>query len=369
METRYGMMVFALIALISLAYADTPECGVFGNHLQNGICVPDLLINISTVLLFIGFFILAAAYMIGTSLDSHRLTSWVENEFYQLLGTAVVVVFYLGIVGTMNWLGPAFAMTNLAYPGNPTSRAGGTDWVSLQTNWVSVQTHSQTYMGCLFDYTKKSIKSVLTFIGSIGAIGALTINLSISGTTFYTPILPGMGGAIQIFSMAVGMIAATAVQLKLQMAILGAWLGFFNVLLPLGIIFRSFPLTRPAGAALIAISIGFTVLLPLTYLVVEDIGYQMSNPHKNVCNDSPPTFSGLTKKLFNLAYSSAIGKALDEMDKAFSIGGWLQGMAFRLVIEATVMPMFAYLLVLNITKRLAELLGGEIDFSTLVRLI
>ncbi|VVB73405.1 Uncharacterised protein [uncultured archaeon] len=360
MQLHPTKLVLALFALVSIASADTTcGTGVFGAFIQNGVCVSDLFVNMSTVVLLISFSIVALVYMIAESLQSSRFKSWAENELYQLLGTAIILTIYLFLVGALNFIGPAFYSTSLAFPGESTPRGSG-------GNWVTVENHAKQYVGCLFDYIVATIKDISVLNAFIGAIGSLIINLDLTVSSVYSPVLPGLGGVVQVFSIIIGAIAAAAVQLQLQMAILSAWHGLFNVLLPFGIVLRSFPYTRPAGAAMIAIVVGFTILLPIMYMLIEDVGYHYTGIA--ACDDTPPNLSSLGR-LINIGFSAAANGAMDELKNAFEIGGWLGRMAFRIGIEATVLPIFAYLMVLNIVKRLAELLGGEIDLSSLVRLI
>ena len=347
-----------LLLLIAIVSAQQCTAG-FGSYVKNGVCVPDLLVNMSNLVLLISFMIIAIAYMISQFLESPRLTIWVTGEMYQLFGTAVILGMYLSIVGSLNFIGPAFYATNLAYPGDPTSRTGPGDW-------VTVNDHAQQYVGCIFEYTKASIGDIATLSAIIGAVGSLTLSMDMVVTSIYSPLIPGLGGFNQITSVVIGAMAMTAVQLQLQQAILALWPGMFNVLLPLGIVFRSFNLTRPAGAALIAIAIGFTVLLPLMYLVVEDVAFHFTNV--STCADAPPKIGSISY-IFSTSFSAAFGGVQNEISDAFSIGGRLSRMIFRLAVEGMIMPMFAYLIVLNIVKRLAELLGGEIDLSTLVRIV
>lgn len=358
-------------ALVSAQTAAAPiignQCGVssaFGSYLVNGVCLPNLLINMSTVVLFISFLIVAFVFMMSQFLESPRLKNWASNEFYQVLGTAVILMVYLTIVGSLNSAATALYSTNLAYPGRPltnlqTGLASGT---GIQT----IQSEAYNYVNCLFNYASNSVNLISELSAYMGVLGSLTMSLNLAVTSIYIPIIPGLGGVVQVFSLGMGAIAIAAVQMEMQLTILSSqyWFGFFSVLLPLGLVLRSFSLTRPAGAAMIAIAIGFTILLPVTYLVIEDIGSTFAGG--NVCQATIPNLSSVA---INTVSSGAFGNAVNTLTGYFEPGGKLYYVAFRIGIEGTILPVFAYLIVLNIVRNLAEFLGGDIDLSSLVKII
>ncbi len=346
--------------VVSFSFAQS--CGTFGSYLQNGICVPDVLLNTSTIVMFISFAIAAILFMLGYALDHARMISFSKDLLFQLLGTAVILAVYLGLVASLNFWAPALLGTNLAFPASDTIRsdAGG---------WETLQSHSEHYVSCLLEYGKQSIKQMLFLTQLMSVVTSSSVNVVVGTFSQYVPIFPTGGGLIPLASTGMGIFAIIIMQLTLQLELLKLWLGLFNVLLPLGLIFRSFPYTRGAGAAMIAITIGFTIFLPIFYLLIEDMGYNYLK--KDVCHESPVEFTKLKNilKIIGLGFQSATSDTSQLLRDEFSEGGQFDDMAKILVIQATILPIVAYLVVLNIIKRISELLGGEIDFSTLVRII
>ena len=349
-----------LVALSSMGFAQS--CGTFGTYLQNGVCVPDVLVNISTVVMLISLSIASILLMFGYALEHKKAISFSKDLLLQLLGTSAILVIYLGLVASLNFWAPALLGSNLSSPGDAAVR-------SVTGGWNTLQGHSEHYVGCLLDYSKESIEQVLFLTQLMAVVTSSTMTLSVGSFSQYMPIFPTGGGLIPLASMAMGMFAGVIMQLNLQLEILRLWIGLFNVMLPVGLIFRSFPYTRAAGAAMIAITIGFTIFLPICYLLIEDIGYNYLK--KDVCTMSPVDFQSLKQilNLISLGVQSATSDMSSVLERQFSPDGEYGTMIKVLLFQATLLPIIAYLVVLNITKRLAELLGGEIDFSTLVRLI
>jgi hypothetical protein len=188
----------------------------------------------------------------------------------------------------------------------------------------------------------------------------------LGGPTVFTPLLPGIGGVGPSMTFVIMALTTAMVQLKMQIGILNLWTGMFNVLLPLGIVMRSFPMTRSGGAAIIAVTIGLVVILPLMYFVIEDISTSFMHG-ANVCDAEPKNIVGYIFSPKN--WSGMINNMMETMRTWFSSDGTLWEMSFRLAIEGTVLPLLAYALTLMITKNIADFLGGQVDFSSMVRFI
>lgn len=344
--------------LISLSFAAT-ECGYFGTYLYNSVCVPDLLVNLSTILMLIGILIGSVFYGLGIALEHARIKEWSKDFLYQILGTAVILSIYLGLVASLNFFAPAIYNSNLAYPAESTIRS------LSDTKWINVQSHSEKYVDCLLNYTKDATVEIVRISSSLSSLASTSLQLISGSFSNFYPIFPTGGGLTSIMSLVIGALATTMVQLKLQFEILKLNSALFSIVLPLGLILRSFPYTRGAGAAMIAITFGFTIFLPIFYLIIEDIGYHFYQ--KDVCSIHPPSISFF--QLVGMGIKIAQNGAISTLQDYFGVGGDFESLTTVLIIQATILPFIAYLVVLNIIKRLAEILGGEIDFSTLVRLI
>jgi hypothetical protein len=55
--------------------------------------------------------------------------------------------------------------------------------------------------------------------------------------------------------------------------------------------------------------------------------------------------------------------------KNYMMGNNMKCILFKVGVEAAILPMFAYLMMLNITRRLAEVLGAHIEFGSIVKII
>ena len=345
-----------IIIFSSLSFAD--GC-IFGSYLRNGVCVPDYLVNLSTMIMLVSILIASVFFMIGIALEHERIKQWSKDLLFQILGTALILGVYLGLAASLDFWAPALLGTNLAFPAENTVRS------SYVPTWEGLHSHVTNYVNCLIRYTNETTRNFAKLVSGISIIGSTSINLEVGSYSQYYPVFPSGAGLSSFSSIVLGMLASTLIQLRLQLAILNLHNALFTVVLPLGLVFRSFPYTRSAGAAMIAIAFGFTILLPLLYLIIEDIGFHYYQ--HNVCTESPPSMS--ISQLAGIAINSIRNDAYKVLTDYFGPGKPFEGLVRIMVIQATILPFVAYLIMLNLTKRIAEILGGEIDFSTLVRLI
>jgi len=362
---KVGKMAAALtlLFLTSMTFADAPQyfppsggCQ-FGYYPSGGGCRPDIIINAATIVMFIVALFLAAMYMIAKTVGSPRLINWTEEELYQAVGTAVILMFYLSSLSILdNVVGPAFSGSSIAYPGEV--RSAG--------NFATVKQMASSYIDSLIGQVSEIIGYLAKTGLFVGMLGTLTLIVSISGQQQFLPLLPGFGALMSVISTILSLLVPFAMQLHLQKAILNSWDGLFGVLLPLGILLRAFPFTRVAGGALIAVAVGFTIFLPLVYLLVQDVATHYWNTY---CGNIDLKISVIPLDFGIVTGSfSAVTKVVENLFET-GPGGVMHCVIFKLGIEASILPFFGFLMVLNITRYIAELLGANVDFSALVRLI
>ena len=343
-----------LLILLLMPFALAADCG-FSYYEQNGVCAPNYFINTATIVIAITFFLIGIAYTLSQVFTNAKLAHWSETELYELLGTAFILFIYLsGSAILNNLIGPAFSNSSLAYPGEV--RSGG--------SWTTVEDHVKTYLSDELKFIKDDVIRNMMWMASItGILSTLSLMFTSSNSMLTIPVAPAFGGTHQAIFSFISIVAASAVQLKLQLEIVGLWKGMFNVLLPVGIALRAFPFTRTAGGAAIAIAVGFTIVLPISYLIVQDVSSHYWNQY---CSGGVNVLGDPINAI--LSGFGGTGSAENAV-KDFMKSDKMNCIIFRVGIEATLLPFFAYLMTLNITRKLAEMMGAHIDFSALVRMI
>lgn len=339
------------------------QCG-FGLYCILGQCKPNLFLNSAVIVMAITFIIIAIVYALGRVFEHARLQHWAETELWEVLGTAFILALYLGASGILDdVIGPAFYQTSLAYPGE---LRGGT---APTVQWTTVRAHVEHYLNERMNKLKEAIRDMDAIAIASGLVSSLSIYIQTISTSFYAQIFPALGSIQQLLSTAAYAVTASALQLAVQIRLVSLWDNIFTILLPLGVLFRAFPLTRSAGSALIAIAVGFTIILPISYLIIEDIGTHYRNTYCGGTEFKPSDIIPGSGDLIDAVFGSLEDFMKYYIKKLFDPRGVGGCTIFEVGIESFLLPVFAYLITLNITRHLAEILGAHIDFSTIVRIV
>ena len=358
---RHVILAAALLAvIIEVATAGTTLCN-FGFYIASpGVCAPDLFMDWATITVAISVMIMAMAYAIAISLDSPRLINYTRGELWQVLATMVIILFFKLGLGFLNSIGPALYNINIAHPLDAPVRT------STAIAWTNVNQHSIDYLRGLQSDLNQRVGEIGRLSTIVGIISSLTVNIETKDQSFYGPILPAAGSIVPALSMVVGTVAASIVQLQLQISLMGLWQQMLSILLPFGIALRAFPLTRGAGGAMIAIVFSFVIILPLMYLLVEDVAG--SYWRTSGCADHPK-ITGTAGVSIVQNFGALKSKLESLINENFQPGHAFACIAFKAGVEATLLPLFGYLMALNAARKLSELFGTEVDLSSLVRLI
>jgi hypothetical protein len=326
------------------------------------------LFNLANLVVLITFALVAIAYMIGRALENPKVLQWSETELTQVIGTAVILMVFMSLTAILDTtVGPTFYNQSVIFPADTYRTSSSYQQLHPYGGWATVQDHVQHYLESDLEGTLSSlIYGFSTLSAMVGAISSMSFSIQVSSSLsiFFTPFAATFGPIQSVLATVFNAVVISAAQLQIQLEIIKLNGAIFTILLPLGLIFRAFPFTRPAGGALISIAFGFTIMLPIAYLVTEDIALHLYGPGGRPSGDT------LAGQITQIAFSvSSANEMQTFFTNGFAEGGVLRQMAKFLVIEVTLLPLMAYLMVLNITRNLAEIFGAHIDFSTLVRMI
>ncbi len=287
--------------------------------------------EIGIAMMSLVFVLYGFAYMIGIGFQLPKVKAWARNEFYQAVVSAIILGGMVGLVLSINGL-----MNNLiGLPGTQTC---------------------DPYGNC-------AVKYAVDFFG--GVRGGLLVGYSaLAGTNFGLGIAASLRISAAPHQTGVGF--APTPGLNVVCDLLGIMMQFYGIgiglawvnttvlefigiqlmmLFPLGCVMRSFPWTRGAGAAIMALCIGLYVVYPL--LVTLDswiVSNDMGSSRLSSCNFNPLSWNGC-------------------------LDNWFTDLAYNVVIVTVFMPVFNLTLAFGFTKELARLLGGDIDVSALAKLL
>jgi hypothetical protein len=318
-------------------------------------------LNISILLVSIMLIIGGLLLGLGYALEDRKLKEIGKNELFQsLINGALVGGFLVLFVNG----GVIDSFLNSLVLSNGTSIScssflQGNSAICFAYNYL-VGPNQYYYMGSYHSSVLSSLSIIIISLVSLYAVlGVFRL--------FISPVLAQIQSAVQILGTA-------AVSATVQASVLAfIAVSALTVLLPLGLILRSFYATRKTGSFLIALTIGLYLVFPLSYLMNATIasyygfastGTGLSTLTLNVSGIKSSTLSyvsegtngsGIVPALENVGNQFAV-QASDLMSNMFDLVAYF-------ILYTFVMPAFSLMLTAISVKEMAAFLGSDNFFG------
>ena len=307
--------------------------------------------------------LLATVYAIGLGFGVNELQMMAKEELYQLVALGIMMAVLVGTNGLINTLSSTPALS----PGSD----------SLQNASV-----------LLLDGLRDNVSTILTNIGKYdlavtkegskaGQCSIMGMGYGVSGCGGYSmlPAPLSMAGGIAGFAM--GEVSG------MKRLILISQSFALPFLLPLGILLRTFKITRGAGGFLIALGISMHIMLPAGIVFNEMlVATFMADATASSGYESSPTSVTIEKCSAteispgqgSFKCSDLIGTDPDTNDakavKAYcdlrtSVRSYLK----TLLLQATLGPVRSLLMMMASLRALTSLAGAEVDVSAISRFV
>jgi hypothetical protein len=228
--------------------------------------------------------LLALAYMVAAFLQDDRLRAWVVRELGQLVYSALIVIFVLALVGSLDsWL-------------KVLSLTGSTAWQTYVNAGVccppdsgqcALPPHSNPrgrachieiatdYLQILYETARQSAATYLNNYGMFAFLSHLSFSASIvmkfmAGLTFYP--FAGLEMIAEFFSLLFDLSIKTMMLLRAQQMFLDfLWYPLFPIMIALGLTLRILYFTRKLGGTLIALALALYIVFPMFYVLTNGI--------------------------------------------------------------------------------------------------
>ncbi len=278
-------MVFLLLSLSgafhsNLAFLDVSSCGLLTGQfaasinsqepwycpISNQVTTQwESWLPVMIIVTLISFLLAAIIFMVGTALGSARIRNYGAAEFYEAIATAIIVIAFVYVCAVLFGLGPGSLVAYI----NPYSTAFHLIGSTLST----AQTMYSSIYYVYFPWAESTSVSI-----GIGGPGS-SISKSSTATVYKAAAVTGT--FLNAYSLIISVFllepANAVAKLILEgMAVLYAeyyLLVFFSVaaipvfLIP-GVIFRALLPTRGLGGVMIAMAIGFYLIMPALFATV-----------------------------------------------------------------------------------------------------
>jgi hypothetical protein len=209
----------------------------------------------------------------------------------------------------------------------------------------------------------------------LGILSAVSVNLGFVSFSLNNLISPAMHQLSYIISA----LTFALIGIQTQDALLRVVAGVATpLLLPIGVILRSFYPTRKLGGGIMAITIALFVVFPLSYLLDANITASYSQSMTpSAINSTIQSLNGAETQTFSnvsstSSSSNSIGAELSQrfssiinpiVSGAESLINKMTGDLAMLIVEVFFLPAFSLILTAISARELARLLGSEISFG------
>lgn len=317
-------------------------------------------LNVSVLLVSMMLAIGGILLGIGYTLNDKRLKEFGKSEILQsLINGALVGGFLLLFVNG----GVVDSFVNSLVLSNSTSISCAS---FLQGNSAICFAYNYLIGPKQYYYQGVSHFSVLSSLLLI--IAALISLYAVLGLykLFLSPVLAQIQSAVQ-------MLGTAAVSVTVQASVLMfISVSALTLMLPAGLVLRTFYPTRKMGSFLIALTIGLYLILPLTYLMNATVAdYYTSAASQAGLTTLAANFSSIKSNIFSYtSQSNSTGIVAALFSLGSEISNQISGLTTYLfnavayfIVYAFVLPAFSLMLTAISIKELAALMGSDNFFG------
>jgi hypothetical protein len=229
-------------------------------------------------------------------------------------------------------------------------------------------TFNGAYHQSLLDQSTELTIGFLGLNTVLGIIAGLNLNAAVISISFSSALNPIIN-QIQYFIKILTTISISAlVQSSLLEVVAGSAI---TLILPTGLILRTFYPTRKIGGFLIAVAIGMYVILPMSYVLNANIldSYSTSVSNSTIVELSGSA-GGIEGQILSISGTpktsliSSIAGAVGGIGSAFStIANAAISDVSYFILAAFILPAFSLVLTTISIKELSSILGSEVSFG------
>ncbi|MFN7991137.1 MAG: hypothetical protein U0R44_03175 [Candidatus Micrarchaeia archaeon] len=298
--------------------------------------------------------ILGFVYAIGFGFGVNELQIMAKEEFYQLIATMLLMVV---LVGSNNIL-DGFSSTLGAVQ-------GAANMQDAANTLIAQNLDNPT------DGMKQVYNKVAEFDTKVSIEGSKAESCNIVGIGYTVSACGGYAMLSTPLSMAGGIVAFSIGELSSMKRLIDLSKNYaLQLLLPVGIILRTFKLTRGAGGFFIALGVSMHIMIPAGIIFNQ----MLVDTFLADASASSGYSGGLTSSIDSCDPSQVLfsggggeaGKAINIFD---SLRADLRRVVFSVLVRGTFGPVLALLLMGAGVRALTSMAGAEVDVSSIARFV
>jgi len=304
--------------------------------------------SVATLAIVTSLILIGLVFAIGKGFGVDILKVTAKDELYQVVALAILIAILFGANNIID-----------AISTNPTLSG---EQANMQTTaLVSLNSTIKNLSSAYSDVTAVD-KEIGIAAAEVLSCQLMNIGYSVSGCGGFSMLASPFSLAGSIMGFALGELSGIYKLIELSLSY------GLSLLLPIGIILRTFKLTRGAGGFLIAVGVSMHILLPVGILFVDMLGDSF------ISDPSVPSEYKSTAGLSGVSVSCDAGDTGDDnSDGAISayksLRSAMKSYIFLVLIKATLGPVVSLLMMTAGIRYLSALAGAEVDVSALSRVI
>lgn len=296
---------------------------------------------------------LGLIYMIAMGFGINELQIVAKEEFFQLLALCVMVALLLGSDGLLNSI-----VTNPIFSDGTATNLTDAALKSIDASIIE--------MDAVFSSISGYDEAAAIEGSKASQCSLLGMGYSVSGCGGYSMLATPLSMAGGIIGFAIG-----ELQTMKRLIIISEQFAL-PFLLPLGILLRTFKLTRGAGGLLIALGISLYIMLPLGVVFNDMLAATFLSPPGGAADAALSAPYKVAATSVDLDCNPG-DTGTDNEDDAIAgynamranLRAWLYG----ILIKATLGPVIGLLMMSTSIKAISSLAGAEVDVSAISRFV
>ncbi|HSB47208.1 MAG TPA: hypothetical protein VLD37_04275 [Candidatus Bilamarchaeum sp.] len=293
--------------------------------------------------------ILAILYMIGFGFSINELQLTAKEEFFQLIALMVMLATLVGANGLINSIS-----TNAAF---------APDSDNLQNASKAIITNNIDQLTSMFRNIEALDLGVSKEGSKAGQCNIMGIGYSISGCGGFSMLATPLSMSGGIMGFAITELSAMRKLLDVSSAYA------LNFILPLGIILRTFKITRGAGGFLIALAVSMHIFLPMGVIFNEMLGATFVG---NVSASAEYTDTSITTSVESCNPTDKQATAeTDNSNPAVksydNLRADIRKYLYQILIRGTLGPVLGLLVMMAGLRALSAIAGADVDVSAISR--
>ncbi len=296
---------------------------------------------------------LGAIYAVSMAFSINELQIMAKEELYQLIATGVLVVLLVSGNGILDGISSGFS-------------SGGSNLQALAVSNID------STLGSGPDGLQNIYNALTGLDQQIAVEGSKTLSCNIVSIGYTVSACGGYTMLATPLSMGGGILGFAIGEMYSMKRLIGISTTFaMNLILPMGILLRTFKLSRGAGGFLIAVAVCMYILLPIGILFNQMlVDTFMAIPANQATYSGGITTNVEECDPDNVVFAGAFGtegeKAGNVLDSFLAD---LRRVVFDVLVRGTLGPVLALLMMTAGIRALSSLAGAEVDVSALGRFI